>query len=124
MSAWLLNSESTTDQVAHDIGRIINISDCTIDKDKQRLLSGRKRYGVSVAANIASVKHNITSTEAKQHALNITVDKSILLAQRQLVQQIRYLLKNDKAGGVWVGDSVCAFALHARVPCKCTHSAD
>lgn len=68
--------ESTEDQVAHDIGKIINISDCTIEKEKERQLSGQKRYGVSVIANIASLENDFTATEAKQQALNLApVDK-------------------------------------------------
>ena len=97
--------ESDEEQVARDIGNIINISDCAIDQNRRRMLCGRKRFAVSVATNIADgcekeLQAAHTFLGAKQSILDAAVDKAISGGRKQLAEQITFMLIKDKGGGV------------------------
>ena len=76
------------------LGEIIDISDCEIQSEKKRRLSGRFRFVTSVAAHICNGERSDTS---KQKRLDEAIDEAIGKAREDIRTSVQRLLSPNNA---------------------------
>lgn len=83
------------DDVDKMLSDLVDISDCVIQPDKRRKLSGRPRFSLGIINRLIATG---PPQEGKQAALDTVVDDTIKNAKFELQEKVRTILHADRTG--------------------------